>query len=116
MGISGEQYDKFSGPEFTPNKDRRMAEWRKKKESERKADLEKKGQEEATRSAEAEDKPEIKEVANVPITQDSDNSILNAINNGVSGETVKKPRSRRKHFDTGHQPTLFDGVEQSHGK
>jgi hypothetical protein len=110
MGISGEQYDKFSGPEYTPNKDRRMAEWRKKKESERTADLEKKGQEEAKRSAEAEDKPEIKSVTTDPISSD-DGTLLNAINNSVPGAELKKTRSRRKHFNTGHQPTLFDGVE-----
>lgn len=110
MGINGEQYDKFSGPEFTPNKDRRMAEWRKKKESERKADLEKKGQEEAQRSAEAEDKPEVTSITNQPISSE-DTTLINAINNGIPGSEIKKPRSRRKHFDTGHQPTLFDGVE-----
>lgn len=115
MGISGEQYDKFSGPEYTPNKDRRMAEWRKKKESERTADLEKKGQEEAKRSSEAEEKPEITSITNQPISSE-DTTTIDAINNFIPGAEIRKTRSRRKHFNTGHQPTLFDGVEQSHVK
>lgn len=36
MGYSGSQYDKTQGS-YQPNKDRRMAEWRKKKDAERKA-------------------------------------------------------------------------------
>lgn len=107
--MSGKDYDR-ANPDYTPNKDRRMAEWRAKKDAERKADLEARGKAEAERSAEAEDKPEIKEVKNVEITQDEDNAILNAIKNGKGGETFKKTRQRRKHFDSGHQPTLFDNL------
>jgi hypothetical protein len=111
MGLSGKDYDRFSGPDFTPNKDRRMAEWRKKKEAETSADLAERGKAEAARASEAEDKPEGKVVKNVPVTKSEDTTVLNAINNGLPGETIKKPRYRRKHFDTGHKPTLFDDVE-----
>ena len=111
MGLSGKDYDKFSGPEFTPNKDRRLAEWRKKKEAERTADFEKRGNEEAARASAAEDKPEGIVVKNVPVTKSEDDTVLNAINNPIPGGKLKKQRSRRKHFDTGHKPTLFDDVE-----
>ena len=110
MGLSGKDYDKFSGPEFTPNKDRRMAEWHKKKNAENTASLEAKASDESSRASKSEDKPEITAVVNQPL-ENSDNPILNAINNGVSGEVLKKDRPRRKHFDKGHQPTLFDEVE-----
>jgi hypothetical protein len=111
MGLSGKDYDRFSGPEFTPNKDRRLAEWRKKKEAERTADLAERGRAEAARASAAEDKPEGIVVKNVPSTKSEDTSVIDAINNPIPGGTLKKQRSRRKHFDTGHKPTLFDDVE-----
>lgn len=107
MGISGRDYDRFSGPDFTPNKDRRMAEWRAKKDAERKAELENKGKEEASRASKAEDKPEIKSVVHQPMTK-SDPELLNAINNGIPGETLKKPARRKKPAIL--HPTLFDEV------
>lgn len=107
MGISGREYDRFAGPDYTPNKDRRMAEWRKKKDAERKSELERKGAEEASRAAEAEDKPEVKEVVSQPITS-KDTTLLDAINSGVPGETLKKPTRRKK--PTILNPSLFDEV------
>ena len=107
MGLSGKDYDRFSGPEYTPNKDRRMAEWRKKKDAERQADLEAKGQTEAAKTAEAEDKPEMKSVVHQPMTK-SDPELLNAINNGIPGGTLKKPARRKKPAIL--HPTLFDEV------
>ena len=108
MGISGRDYDRFAGPDFTPNKDRKMAEWRAKKDAERKADLANKGKEEASRASQAEDKPEIKEIVQQPVTK-SDPTLLNAINNGVPGGVLKRP-ARRKKPSILH-PTLFDEVE-----
>ena len=111
MGLSGKDYDKFSGPEFTPNKDRRLAEWRKKKDAENSANLAEQGKAEAARASAAEDKPEGTVVKNVPVTKSEDTSVIDAINNPTPGGKLKKQRSRRKHFDTGHKPTLFDDVE-----
>lgn len=110
MGLSGKDYDRFSGPDFTPNKNRRMAEWRKNKDAERQAGLAAQGATEAAKASEAENKPEVTNVVNEPVAT-KDTTILNAITNGMSGEVLKKDRPRRKHFDKGHQPTLFDEVE-----
>lgn len=109
MGISGEEYDRFAGPDFTPNKDRRMAEWRKKKEAERQEDLEKRGKEEAARAAEAEDKPEVTNVVSTPMTN-TDTELLNAIENGIPGAVYKKPR-RSKRKPGLLNPTLFDDLD-----
>lgn len=108
MGLSGKDYDRFSGPEYTPNKDRRMAEWRKKKDAERQADLEEKGKTEAAVTAEAEDKPEVKKIVHEPI-QSTDTTIIDAINNGIPGATEQRPRRRKKPSIL--HPTLFDKVE-----
>lgn len=107
MGISGREYDRFAGPDYTPNKDRRMAEWRKKKDAERQAELERRGKEEASRASEAEDKPEVKQVVSQPFNS-KDTTLLDAINNGVPGEMLKKPARRKKPAIL--HPTLFDEV------
>jgi hypothetical protein len=109
MGISGQTYDRFS-EDYTPNKDKRMADYHKKKALKRTENLAEKGKDEAARAAKAEDKPTIKKVTTVPISKDEDKTMLNAINNGLPGETLKKPRNRRKHFDSVQQPTLFDNL------
>lgn len=104
-------------PAYQPNKDRRMAEWSKKKkaeraaaDAERKESLEKRGQEEAARAAEKEDSNEIKAVENHPITE-GDPELLKAINTPQTGAPEVKPRrrNRRSHFE--QHPTLFDEVK-----
>ena len=106
MGLSGEQYDRFNR-EFSPNRDRRMAEWRQKKNAERKAELEKKGEAEAERTARAEDTPTIKEIVTEPFSS-GDGTLLNAINNSIPGESATKPQRRKKPSIL--HPTLFDEV------
>lgn len=100
-------------PEYTPNKDRRMAEWRAKKDAEqKKADEERRkglaerADEDTRQQAEKEEGLELSgPVQPTPISTEP--STIPA--EQPAGGILKK--SRRKHFDKGHQPTLFDGVE-----
>lgn len=104
-------------PAYQPNKDRRMSEWRKKKDAERAAakeerrkSLEKKGQEEAAKAAEKEERNEGKVVEAQPITQ-GDPELAKALETPQTGAPEVKPRrpSRRAHFE--QHPTLFDEVK-----
>lgn len=113
---SGKDYDDRN-PQYTPNKDRRLAEWRKKKDAEKaardeanRAELEKRGKEEAEKASEKEERNEGKSVSNEPISSDDD-TLINAIENGSMGspEVTPRRRNRRAHFD--QSPTLFDEVE-----
>lgn len=106
MGLSGEQYDRFSR-DYSPNRDRRMAEWRKKKDAERKAELEKQGSAEAERTAKSEETPTIKKIVTEPFSS-GDGTLLNAINNSVPGTPAPKPTGRKKPSIL--HPTLFDEV------
>lgn len=109
-GIGGEQYDRFSGPDFTPNKDRRMAEWRKKKDAEKKADLEKKAEEETAREAakEPDDSTPPKKIVAVPFS-DGDGELKKAMENHIPGGELKK-EPRRKTPKILH-PDLFGEVK-----
>jgi len=106
MGLSGEQYDRFNR-EYSPNRDRRMAEWRQKKDAERKEELGKQGAAEAERTAKSEETPTIKKITTEPLSS-GDGTLLNAINNSVPGTPASKPQRRKKPSIL--HPTLFDEV------
>ena len=116
MGLSGEQYDRFN-PDYTPNKDRRMAEWRAKKAKQKKDSDEahKKrlgdiASEIARKEAEKEERRELKgPVQATPITPQQ--SVTSSAPVPPGANLMKPRRSRRKQFARDHWPTLFDGVE-----
>lgn len=116
MGLSGEQYDRVNHG-YTPNKDRRMAEWRAKKSKQKKDSDEARkkrlgdiASEIARKEAEKEERRELKgPVQPTPLTSQSP---LTSSTPMSPSETPVKPRSsRRKQFTRDHWPTLFDGVE-----
>lgn len=107
MGLSGSQYDRFAG-DFTPNKDRRIAEWRKKKDAERKAASEEKAQKQFPPSFIERETPEITKVEHTPLKSD-DEVLQKAIDNPIPGGEYKKPRARKKPAIL--HPTLFGDVE-----
>lgn len=110
MGMSGEEYDRYAG-DYSPNKDRKLNEWRARREEERKKKMEDEARRDSLDEAEREEAKEMKGPAK-PVTPMKGYPIIDSINNGVMGAPAVKPkRDRRKHFDTGHQPSLFDDVE-----
>ena len=115
MGMSGKDYDR-AYPDYTPNKDKRMAEWRAKKAAERKKSdeerrkgLAERASEDTRKQAEKEERRELSgTVQPTPISTEPST----IPEKQPAGGVLKRPRrTRRQHFDTGHQPTLFDGVE-----
>lgn len=116
MGLSGKDYDRFN-PDYTPNKDRRMAEWREKKKKQKKdsdeAHRKRLGEiasDIARKEAEKEERRELKgPVQSTPIT--SQPSVAPSAPVPPGAKFVKPRRSRRQQFARDHWPTLFDGVE-----
>lgn len=114
--MSGKDYDRFAG-DYTPNKDRRMAEWRAKKAKQRKeseeAHREKlKGiaSEIARKESEKEERRELKgPIQHTPFAPKSETPASPPVQQVV--QQPKPRKSRRKWFDNPDQRSLFDGVE-----
>lgn len=105
--MSGREYDEYAG-DYTPNKDRRIKEWREKKAAKKKEDSEAIARRAASSESAKEERRELAgPVTATPITS-SDSTLLDAINNGTSGAPAVKPRRRKDHFTAGtDHPTLF---------
>lgn len=107
MGLTGKEYDERN-PEFTPNKDRRIKEWREKKAAESKSAAEASASEAVKKEAEKEERKELDGPVTPTPLSSSDSTLLDAINNGTPGAPAVRPRRRKAHFDSGtNHPTLF---------
>lgn len=90
MGLSGEEYDR-QNPQYTPNKDRRMKEWREKKKKKQEEKGKEIARDMASREAEREERNELSSLPNPDYVYDPTLA-------------PPSPFSRREHFEKGHSP------------